>query len=157
MITAASPSSAPSEEPHTLDEADLRQICTLVARGCSIKEAARYIGCALSDVRRERDSNKWFRRKLGRAKMKANLAPLRAMQRAMLKDWRAAAWFLERTQPEKFGRRNHRAFTQKQANALIKDITSIIGEEIDFEGQLRPDSARASKPPSATPSTPTTT
>ena len=130
MCTVAEPSARHTDRPQPLDESDLRTICTLVARGCTIKEAARCVGCALSDIRRERESNEWFRRKLARAKMKANLAPIRAMQRAMLKDWRAAGWFLERTQPEKFARRNHRAFTQKQATALVKDITSIIGEEV---------------------------
>ena len=131
MITAASPepSVGTADRPQGLDESDLRQFCLLVSRGCSVKEAASCVDCKLSDLRHERETNGWFRRKLARAKIKAKLAPLRAMQKAMLKDWRAAAWFLERTQPEKFGRRTHRAFTQKQANALIKDVTSIIGEE----------------------------
>jgi hypothetical protein len=135
MLAAVSPELSPThtDRPQPVAESDLRLLCTLVSRGCSIKEAARYVGCALSEIRRERETNEWFRRKLARAKMKANLAPIRAMQQAMLKDWRAAAWFLERTQPEKFGRRNHRAFTQKQANALIKDITSIVGEEVASE------------------------
>lgn len=131
MIAATS--SAHTDQPRTVPESDLRLLCTLVSKGCTIKEAARYVGCKLADIRCERETNERFRRRLARAKMKAELAPLRAMQRAMLKDWRAAAWFLERTQPEKFGRRSHRAFTQKQAKALIKDLTGIIGEEVATE------------------------
>ena len=119
-----------TDQPDALDETQLRQICALVARGCTVKEAARCFGCGLSAIRHAREANDWFRRKLARAKSKANQSPLRAMQRAMAKDWRAAAWFLERTQPERFGRRSHRAFTNKQAGALIKDLTSIVGEEI---------------------------
>ena len=131
MTTAVSPEPARAHIDHTcsLDQSDLHLLCTLVSRGCTVQEAARWVGCKLAEIRHQRDTNDAFRRQLAQAKMKAKLAPLRAMQRAMKKDWRAAAWFLERTQPEKFARRNHRAFTQKQVNALIKDITSIVGEE----------------------------
>lgn len=111
-------------------ESELRTVCALVARGCTLKEAARYVGCKLSEIRHEREASASFRQQLVKARIKANLAPLRAMQRAMLKDWRAAAWYLERTHPEKFGRRNHRAFTQKQASLLIKDLANIISEEV---------------------------
>ena len=118
------PPSAPSTNPTSANSASSSPAAAASRRPPATSAA----GSATSAS--EREANEWFRRKLARAKMKADLAPLRAMQRAMLKDWRAAAWFLERTQPEKFGRRNHRAFTQKQANALVKDITSIVGEEL---------------------------
>ena len=124
-MIAAAPAPSPA-----LDEPDLRQLCLLVSRGCTVPEAARCLGLKLADLRHERDTNDRFRRKLARAKMKARLAPLRAMQKAMLKDWRAAAWLLERTQPEKFARRNHRAFTQKQAAALVQDVARIVAEEV---------------------------
>jgi len=132
MSTSLHADQAPSRlgRPRALNEAKRREVCALVSRGCGIKEAARYVGCAPSTIHRERQANEKFRRRLARAKMKANLSPLRAMQQAMKTDWRAAAWFLERTQPEKFARRNHRAFTQKQANALINDITKILGQEL---------------------------
>jgi len=127
--TTATPLPRPGR-PRSLDEAKRREICALVSAGCRIVDAARYVHCAPSTIHRERRLNDEFRAQLRRAEVTAQLQPLRAMQKAVSTHWRAAAWMLERTQPDRFARQSPLAFGPKQARALIDDIVTIINEEI---------------------------
>src|SRR3972149_3390604 len=92
--------------PRALDELKRREICALVSAGCGIAEAARYVGCNPVTIRREAPRNAEFHEPLRNADLRAELSPLQALRQAAHTHWRAAAWFLERTQPDRFGRRN---------------------------------------------------
>jgi hypothetical protein len=115
--------------PRVLDETKLREICALVSAGCEIREAARYVRCAPSTIRREAERNDEFRQRLDKAKMYADLRPLRAMQQAVGSHWRAAAWMLERTRPGRFARGDPRAVRPRQVRALANDLVDIIDRE----------------------------
>jgi hypothetical protein len=134
---AANPQSQPSRRgrPRRLDEAKLREICALVAGGCGLREAARYVDCAVNTIRREAQRNPDFRHQLRRSEMYAQLSPLRAMQQAVATHWRAAAWFLERAYPHRFARRDPSHFGPKQARRLLNEILEIIADE--FPGHRR--------------------
>ena len=116
--------------PRALDDAKRREICALVAGGCGLREAARYVCCAVKTIRREAERNPKFQEQLSRSEMYAQLSPLRAMQQACATHWRAAAWFLERAFPERFGRRDPTAFGPQQARRLLNEVLDIIGSEI---------------------------
>jgi len=123
--------------PRVLDETKQREICALVSAGCGVREAARYVGCSRSTIHREAQRNPAFRERLDRAAVYAELSPLRAMQQAVNTHWRAAAWMLERGDPEHFARRPAPAFRPKQAQALRDDIAAILNVEIDNPILLR--------------------
>ena len=57
--------------PKALDETQHGNVCELVAGGSSIRQAARYMGCAPSSIRREAARNEEFRRQLAMAKAEA--------------------------------------------------------------------------------------
>jgi hypothetical protein len=116
--------------PRSLNEIKRREICALVSTGCGIRQAARYVRCAASTIHREAQRDPEFLEQLRRAEMAAQLNPLHAMQQAVATHWRAAAWFLERTDPERFSRRDPRNFGQKQFRALTGDLVDIIYSEI---------------------------
>lgn len=116
--------------PRRLDEAKRREICALISAGCGIKDAAHYVHCAPSTIHLERKRNKEFGDQLRRAELVAQLQPLRAMQQAVGTHWRAAAWMLERTHPERFARHDPRSFGPPQARALMSDVIAIIKDEI---------------------------
>jgi hypothetical protein len=71
-----------------------------------------------------------FLEKIRRAERNAQLSPLHAMQQAVGTRWHAAAWFLERTNPDRFARRDVRAFGPKQVLALANDLIHILQSEI---------------------------
>ena len=73
-----SSSPLPPGRPRALDETKLREICALVANGCRLSEAAQYVGCDVSTVRREVRRNSEFAEKIRRAQRDAELAPLNA-------------------------------------------------------------------------------
>ena len=72
----------------------------LVAGGCGLREAARYVRCNINTIRREAERNPEFDERLRSSETYAQLSPLRAMQHAVGTHWRAAAWMLERAFPE---------------------------------------------------------
>lgn len=115
--------------PRTLDDTKRRQICVLIASGCTIADAARVVRCAVSTIHRERKQNKKFRAQLRRAEMRAQMQPLRAMRKAINTHWRAAGWWLERTHPERFSRQNPARFGPTHARALMDDILTLIDDE----------------------------
>ncbi len=117
--------------PRALDDAKRREICALVSAGASIKTAARYAGCSRSTVYKEASENEEFRERLERAKSTACLTPLQAVRQAYQEDWRAAAWMLERTDPDRFGRSSRRAVGRRELNALTRDLIAIVRDEVD--------------------------
>src|SRR4051794_11933471 len=69
--------------PRTLDDAKRREICALVAGGCGLREAARYVRCNINTIHREAERNPDFDEQLRRSETYAQLSPLRAMQHAV--------------------------------------------------------------------------
>jgi hypothetical protein len=124
------PPSSKRGRPRVLDDVKRREICALVAGGCSLHEAARYIGCGINTIRRELERNAQFKGGLRRSQMYAQLSPLRAMQQAVGKHWRAAAWMLERAYPERFARRDPATLNARQARRLLNEVIDIVRREI---------------------------
>ncbi len=120
--------------PRVLDETKQREICAIVTAGASLRQAAKYVGCSASTVHREAGRDEVFRERLRRASATAQLAPLQSMREAVRTHWRAAAWMLERADPDKFGRRNPKHFGAKELRALRRDLLAILKDEIPQTG-----------------------
>ncbi len=116
--------------PRALDEFKRREICALVTAGCGIGTAARYVGCNPVTIRREALRNPDFHERLRRAELAAELEPLQAMKRAASTHWRAAAWLLERTHPNRFGRRSADTVSPDQIESLMVQLGEAIAEEM---------------------------
>jgi len=127
----------PRGRERVLDEVKQREVCALVSAGCSLQAAANYVQCATNTIRREAARNPDFGRRFRDARLQAQLSPLQAMRKAAASHWRAAAWMLERGDPEHFARRPAPAFRPKQAQALRDDIAAILNVEIDNPILLR--------------------
>jgi hypothetical protein len=91
--------------------------------------AARYVGCAPSTIRREALRNPEFNELLRRAHLAAELNPLQAMRQASNKHWRAAAWLLERTNPQRFAKQNVRTIKPEQLHEFQSTLINILKEE----------------------------
>jgi len=121
----------PGGRNRILDDTKQREVCALVSAGCSLAAAAEYVDCAPNTIRREVARNDAFADRFREARLAAQLNPLRAMQKAAATHWRAAAWMLERGDPEHFARQSSPAFRPKQAQALLRDVLAILSTEIE--------------------------
>jgi hypothetical protein len=121
--------------PRVLDDAKRREICALIAGGCGLREAAQYVDCSITTIRREAERNPDFEQQIRHSEKHAQLNPLRAMQRAILTHWRAAAWFLERAYPDRFARHEPSAFGIREARALMNELVDAV--EIQILDQFR--------------------
>src|SRR4051812_45778916 len=116
--------------PTVLDEGKRREICALVAGGCGLREAAKYVRCSVSTIKRESSRNPAFADQLRQSQNHSQISPLRAMQHAAANDWRAAAWLLERAFPDRFARPEHGAFGAREARRLMNEVLSVISSEL---------------------------
>jgi hypothetical protein len=116
--------------PRVLDDAKRREICALIAGGCGLREAASYVDCSITTIRREAERNPDFEQQLRHSEKHAQLNPLRAMQRAILTHWRAAAWFLERAYPDRFARHEPSAFGIREARTLMNELIDTVDIQI---------------------------
>lgn len=115
-----------------LDAVKQREILAIVSVGCSRRMAARYVDCAASTIsataRREPD----FAAQLARAEQKSQLGLIKSIRDAAKKAqyWRAAAWALERMNPEDFGLRGPDIVTAEQMRALMEQLAQVLVEHI---------------------------
>jgi hypothetical protein len=116
--------------PRVLDDAKRRDVCALVGAGCGLDAAARYVGCSVSTLRREALRNEEFRRQLRGAEVQIQLSPLNALRQAAGTHWRAAAWLLERLQPERFGARRSSTCSPKDLLEVVDAVLESAVEEI---------------------------
>jgi hypothetical protein len=116
--------------PRALDDAKRREVCALISVGTSMVDAARYVGCAVSTVRREALRNEAFSAALQRAYLGAELTPLHDIRNAAKKYWRAGAWLLERTNPQRFAKQSVNVLKPEQLKTFISMLSDIVISEI---------------------------
>jgi tRNA-dihydrouridine synthase len=115
--------------PPVLDETKCCEICAMISVGCTIQAAARYVGCSRNTIRREAARNPQFGEQLRRAEMQARIQPVRTLQDAAGRDWRAAAWLLERSQPDEYARTAANVVRLETVHDLMARCLALINEE----------------------------
>ncbi len=132
----ATPPSAPAQpqpkrgRPFALDAKKRGVIITLVSQGYGLDRAARYVGCSVKTIRNDAVRTPEFGESLRNALLSSRLRPIQQLQDAIGADWRAAAWYLERTQPERFARRNPNALDARQLRRLLDEVLEIIDNDV---------------------------
>jgi len=124
--------------PRALDDVKRREVCALISAGCGIPDAARYVGCSVSTIRRETLRSPEFKNELRGAEIHSQLQSLQAMRKAADSHWQAAAWMLERTNPRRFARPSLKTYRAEEVRDAIDQIIETAVEEIqDPETQDR--------------------
>jgi hypothetical protein len=107
--------------PRTLDRKKKSQICDLVAGGAKLAEAAVASGVSVRTIQRQVLRDPEFDHAL-RSAQAAPAEPLKLMQSAARTHWRAAAWLLEREDPERYGRRPASSCSPRQFNEALRTV-----------------------------------
>lgn len=102
------------------------KLCAVISVGCSLRSAARLIGCAESTVRTMARRDEAFAERLKQAELSREIIPLKNLQAAGVKYWRAAAWSLERLHPNEYGRRKPDVVTPQQLSAVTEQFAEIL-------------------------------
>jgi len=124
----------------TLDEKQKDAIIAIITVGCTRYTAARYVGCQPADIRREIGRNRDFAQQVARAEEAAEVHYLQRIKAASQKEqyWRAAAWVLERRNPNRYAARGAHTITFDQLTRLMTQIAEIVGGEIkDAETRVK--------------------
>lgn len=115
-----------------LDEIKKREILAILTVGCSRRTAARYVGCAADTITNTAQRDPAFAEQLAHAEHNAEIGYIKNIQKAAKKEqyWRAAAWALERRNPEDFAPRSPEVITVEQIQHLLAQFAEIIVEEV---------------------------
>ena len=147
--------------PPVLDAVKRREIVAILTVGCSRRIAAAYVGCDVTTIRNTALRDPEFAKELGRAENQTEVACLRNIQKAAKKEqyWRAAAWVLERRNPQDYAPRRPEVVTFDQLQVLLSQVAQTILSPItDSEARQqileRLDSLTASLSQPAQPETP---
>ncbi len=118
--------------PPILDEVKRGEIVAIVTLGLSRRTAAKYVGCSPSTISRTARRDPEFGRRLRQASRQAELGFMRNIRDAAKKPqyWRAAAWALERLNPEDFASRGPNVITVAQFADLIGEFAQIVVDEV---------------------------
>ena len=123
--------------PRALDEAKKREVCALLSAGGSMRFAGRYVGCSAKTIRNEAQRDPDFGDCLRKSQLVAQLEPLRALRQKATTHWRAAAWLLERGDPEQFARLDQKFFKPQDVANLLENVRATLKAHIkDFVSQM---------------------
>jgi len=124
--------------PRALNDFKRQNICMYVAFGCGLESAARFVGVSPITIRREARRNPEFRDQLRRAQQDCEIGPLNTIRTAAHTNWRASAWYLERINPQQFGKKNVRYVTPEQLAAFAHQVvTAVLDDNLDEDARLR--------------------
>ena len=115
-----------------LDATKRREVCAILAVGGTRVMAAAYVGCATSTIRARALRDPEFAEQLRKAELSSEITFLKSIQAAAadVKQWRAAAWALERLFPERYARRAPDTITVEQMNEIIQALAGIMVGEV---------------------------
>ncbi len=114
-----------------LDKSKKEIILQLARQGVSRRSAARVVGCAPSTITRTARCDPPFGADLALAEETLKLKALHAIRQAIGQDkyWRAAAWLLERLDPDRFARRPA-SVSLADSEGLLEAIGTILVEDL---------------------------
>ncbi len=122
-----------------LDDNKRKKIIALLANGSSRRVAAKYVGCSPSTITRTAAADPDFSEQLAAAEQTAEIDALRAIRNTSRKDryWRAAAWILERKNPEDFALHPPTVFTGEEVFQMMSLVVDILHQDIPEENCQR--------------------
>jgi hypothetical protein len=116
-----------------LDAAKKARLCELISHeSYSVEQAAESLDVSLRTVQRERKYDQDFDHEV-RLALQDPPDPLKLMEHAARTHWRAAAWLLERRQPEEFARKPVNATSAKRVDAALRYLQEAALEAIPPE------------------------
>lgn len=122
--------SAKGKSFQALDESKRREICAILAVGCSRRTAAKYVGCAVDTIRRTALRDPEFEECLRKAESQHEIIHLRNIQEAGGRYWRASAWVLERLYAARYAARPADGISREQLSQILAEFAQIVAEEI---------------------------
>ncbi|MGD9126619.1 MAG: hypothetical protein PVH19_04500 [Planctomycetia bacterium] len=122
-----------------LDKIQRQKVCAILALGCSRRVAARYVGCRFSLIRATMSRDESFRQEIERAEQISEIEYIQNIKEAAKKSqyWRAAAWALERCNPDDYAFHDPTTFTMDQIRQLLDQFIEIIVQEIPAATQRK--------------------
>lgn len=114
-------------------------VIALLTNGSSRRVAAAMVGCAPSTITRAAARDRQFARQLVEAERNVEVEALRRVREASKdpRHWRAAAWMLERRNPDDFGPRPPKMFSQVAVAALLSNICQMLTGTVPEENCRR--------------------
>ncbi len=116
--------------PEILTESRQSTLCTLMSVGISQREAAQYVGCSPSTITKRAKRDAWFAARIRQAQMRSEYRAMKQMAKHGDRSWRASAWMLEKTHPERYGRRAGQGYSAKQVAAMFDQVTAAVLEKV---------------------------
>lgn len=115
-----------------LDERTKHEFLALLSAGCSRRVAAAYAGCSPSTIQAVARHDPRFAEALRHAENQSEVAILQNIRRAASQDkyWRAAAWVLERKNPQDYATRAPNTMPVEEVCEVIREIAAIVSEEV---------------------------
>ena len=108
------------------------KLCELIAESHTIEEASEAIGVSIRTVQRERKRDEDFDHEVLLALQKTP-DPLKLMEQAARTHWRAAAWLLERQNPEEYARKPVNTTSAKKVATALRFVQEAALEAVPAE------------------------
>lgn len=102
--------------PQPLTDDQRRRACALLAMGATRLQAAQFADCNRKDLAAEMKRDPAFKQQVQQSELRAEMEIVRTLREATRdpKQWRAAAWTLERSYPRRYGLRKRNALTKAE-------------------------------------------
>lgn len=132
QIRESAENSRTVRESKTFTRKQKDEILAILSVGCSRKVAARYVGCLPREIQKTAKEDADFALALQHAEEQAEITSMKSINAAARQEryWKAAAWILERKNPEEFRLRSPGTFNAQQLNFIVEHLSKIIAEEV---------------------------
>jgi hypothetical protein len=119
--------------PRALTDQKQDELIHHIGLGASVAEAAQIVGVSLRTVQREAKEDEEFAQDLELARRVAPTDPYQLMLQAARTHWRAAAWLLERSDPDRFGKRPPNSCRPEQVRDLASSLIEAMLQSVPAE------------------------
>lgn len=115
-----------------LNEKQKNEVIAILSVGCSRRTAARYVGCTPLIIAKTAKTDETFAQQLIRAQEQAEISSMKNIHNAAKQEryWKAAAWILERKNPEEFRLRSPDSLNAEQLKFIVTQLSQMIVEEV---------------------------